>query len=100
MHTNIFITSYLYVRISGLECGGLEWSYSFPVDSPDCFIKIYYMILYNKCFLLTSYDITRTLQEQLNTQEQRNNYQTDQLTFRDARLDITYGCVQASHTHS
>ena len=38
------------------------------------------------------YDITRALQEQLSThkkQEQRNSYQTDQLTFRDAHLDIT-----------
>ena len=38
------------------------------------------------------YDITRALQEQLSThkkQEQRNSYQTDQLTLRDAHLDIT-----------
>ena len=37
------------------------------------------------------YDITRALQEQSSTnkkQEQRNSYQTDQLTFRDAHLDI------------
>ena len=44
-------------------------------------------------FLLTGYDITRALQEQSSIhqkQEQRNSYQTDQLTFRDAHLDITY----------
>ena len=48
----------------------------------------YYMILLykNKCFI-NVYDVLRALQEQLSThkkQEQRNGYQTDQLTFRDA----------------
>ena len=52
------------------------------------FIRIYYMILLykNKCFI-NGYDVLRALQEQLSTykkQEQRNGYQTDQLTFRDA----------------
>ena len=51
-------------------------------------IRIYYMILLhkNKCFIY-GYDVLRALQEQLSThkkQEQRNGYQTDQLTFRDA----------------
>ena len=56
-------------------------------------IRIYYMILLhkNKCFI-NSYDVLRALQEQLSThkkQEQRKGYQMDQLTFRDAHLDIT-----------
>ena len=45
------------------------------------------ILLYkNKCFF-NGYDVFRALQEQLSThkkQEQRNGYQTDQLTFRDA----------------
>ena len=45
------------------------------------------ILLYNnKCFI-NGYDVLRALQEQLSThkkQEQRNGYQTDQLTFRDA----------------
>ena len=54
---------------------------------------IFYMILLykNKCFLM-GYDIPGTLQEQFSThkkKEQRNRYETDQLTFRDAYLDIT-----------
>ena len=61
--------------------------------SPDYFIRMYYMILLqkNECFI-NGYDVLRALQEQLSThkkQEQRNRYQTDQLTFRDAHLDIT-----------
>ena len=48
---------------------------------------IYIILLYkNKCFI-NGYDVLRALQEQLSThkkQEQRNGYQTDQLTFRDA----------------
>ena len=45
------------------------------------------ILLYkNKCFI-NGYDVLRALQEQLSThkkQEQRNDYQTHQLTFRDA----------------
>ena len=39
------------------------------------------------CIKINGYDVLGALQEQLSThkkQEQRNNYQTDQLTFRDA----------------
>ena len=64
------------------------------VISLDCFIRIYYMILLHKyeCFI-NCYDVLRALQEQLSThkkQEQRNGYQTNQLTFKDAHLNITY----------
>ena len=66
MHT--IITLYM-------ESGRLEWSYSFAVEIAGCVIRIYYMImLYKINVLLTGYDITRTLQEQLSThkkQEQR-----------------------------
>ena len=50
------------------------------------------ILLYkNECFI-NSYDVLRALQEQLSTHkklEQKNGYQTDQLTFRDAHLNIT-----------
>ena len=50
------------------------------------------ILLYkNECFI-NGYDFLRALQEQLSTHkrlEQRNGYQKDQLTFRDAHLDIT-----------
>ena len=88
MHAITFLFhAYLYLRC--LERGSLEWSCSVAEDnSLNCFIKIYYMILLykNKCFI-NSYDVLRALQEQLSThkkQEQRNGYQMDQLTFRDA----------------
>ena len=76
------------------EHGGLEWSYSVAVEkavSVDCFIRIYYTILYKNKYLINGY-VLRALQEQLSThkkQKQRNGYQMDQLTFRDAHLDIT-----------
>ena len=45
------------------------------------------ILLYkNKCFI-NGYDVLRALLEQLSThkkQEQRNGYQTDQLTFKNA----------------
>ena len=61
--------------------------------SPDYFIRMYYIILLhkNECFI-NGHDVLRALQEQLSThkkQEQRNHYQMDQLTFRDAHLDVT-----------
>ena len=61
--------------------------------SINCFIRIYFKILLykNECFI-NVYDVLRALEEQLSThkkQEQRNGYQMDQLTFRDAHLDIT-----------
>ena len=61
------------------------WSGHAQDNSLDSFIRIYYMILLykNKCFI-NGYDVLRALQEQLSTQEQRNGYQMDQLTFRDA----------------
>ena len=47
--------AYIYLRC--LERGGLEWSYSVAeekaVFSLDCFIRIYYMILYKINVLLT-----------------------------------------------
>ena len=86
----------MFIYISGLEHGGLEWSNSVAVEeafSHNCFIRIYYMILLykNKCFI-NGYDVLRALQEQLSThkrQEQRNGYQMDQLTFKNAHLHIT-----------
>ena len=44
------------------------------------------ILLYkNKCFI-NSYDVSRALQEQLSAykKQERNGYQTDQLTFKDA----------------
>ena len=86
----------MLICISDLEHGGLEWSYSCSccrkAVSLDCFIKIYQLLYKNKCFI-NGYDVFRELQEQLSThkkQEQRNGYQTDQLTFKDAHLDISY----------
>ena len=50
------------------------------------------LLLYKSKSFINGYDVLRALQEQLSThkkQEQRKGYQTDQLTYRDAHLDIT-----------
>ena len=62
MHTiTLLFHAYLYLKC--LECEGLEWSCSVAEDNSfDCFIRIYYMILYKNKYFINGYDVLRALQ--------------------------------------